>query len=95
MGDEIEARWNKFLLRNPYMSTLEVMWGKVWPGSFDIAAQKIAAAIGVEAPVAFEDQWKKGHEHAGSADEVGVKSTHYALQDRFYKKAMRYKYAPA
>lgn len=96
MVDEVEARWQRILSQYPNISTVEVMWGKQWPGSFDTAANTIAGSIGIHnANISFESSWDVGREHAGESQEELRVSTEYALQDRAYRKAMCYKYVPA
>ena len=49
------------LQQHPNIERLEILWGKMWPGSFDVAANAISEKIGVNQNVTFDPEWKIVH----------------------------------
>lgn len=89
----MEARWNKFLVNYPEMDTMDVLWGKSWPGSFDAAAMPIAKLLNITHIISFDAAWAVTHTHAGE-EWTEISDPTYARMDRSYRQAMGYKYLP-
>jgi hypothetical protein len=86
MIDEVEARWRELLEMYPNLPHIEVIWGKSWPKSVNIAASEVARRIlfsndGIDDHAADTNHVK----HYGDQE---IDYTSYAMDDLVYKKAM-------
>jgi len=95
--DETEARWQRILKVFPSLDSIEVLWGKQWPGSIERAAAKIGKLIGVTEIVPFDPTWDhmEPHQHAGEVSAETDVLFQLAEEDRAYSLEMKFPYQPA
>jgi hypothetical protein len=84
--DEVDARWSRLLRKYPQIETVDVTWGKRWPGSFDRAARRIGTLLQVDM-TAIHPTHRKVHGGVHTEDEELQQEV--ALQDAQYQRVMR------
>jgi hypothetical protein len=85
--DEVEARWPVLLEEFPHLESLDVVWGKRWPGSMERAADRIGALLRVGNLSGVTPAHLKVH--GGVKTEGTEVQLETALQDAQYQRIMR------
>jgi hypothetical protein len=85
--DEVDARWSQLLEEYPRMETVDVVWGKRWPGSIEEAAERIGTLLRVENMEVNAAAHLKVH--GGTSTEGSQLQQEVALQDAQYQHIMK------